>query len=256
MTPSAIVPVENLIFEPYASILCYPHADPPEVESRIMELTTLGVNALEFTGDSLGKKVAMPAVPVLGKGYSGIVVLAYVGPLRLALKIRKLNSCRDDFYHEAEMLQKANGLGVGPEFVAGSKNFLLSQHIGGGLLTNWLLIHKEKTICRRVVMDILEQCRRLDEAGLNHGELSTASGHLLMDTMDNPFIIDFETASIHRTATNVTAVSQYLFIGNNVIHSLIQEIMGDMDKGRIIKALQNYKRERTRSSFNALLQLL
>ena len=49
-----------------------------------------------------------------------------------------------DFKHEAEMLQKANAIGVGPKFIAVSNNFLLSQLIDGDLLEDWLETHKRK----------------------------------------------------------------------------------------------------------------
>ena len=98
--------------------------------------------------------------------------------------MRRLDADRVDLTHEAEMLKKANAVGVGPKFVAVSNNFLLSQLIDGDLLATWLETHKEKGIMRKVLVDILEQCWRLDEAGLDHGELSKAPRHLLVDQAD------------------------------------------------------------------------
>jgi len=248
------VPIENLVNEPYASILCYPRAEPLEAESRILELKELGIAALEFSG--YGTVLIMPKMlPVLGKGFAGVVVVAYNGTEHLALKMRRHDSNRDSFYHEAEMLQKANEAGVGPAFKAVTKNFLLSQLIDGGLLTTWLISHKKKTAVRRVVEDILEQCWRLDAAGINHGELSHACRHILMDKKENPYIVDFEAASIRRGASNVTAVGQYLFVGNSATQKMIREVLVEKDTNHFIDALKNYKKERTRSRFEALLKL-
>ncbi|MDR0318417.1 MAG: hypothetical protein LBI09_00065, partial [Nitrososphaerota archaeon] len=72
MKPSVKLPIENLAKEPYATILCYPHTKPVEIDNRISELKNLGVNMVEFTGNSLAANV-----PVIGKGYVGIVILAY-----------------------------------------------------------------------------------------------------------------------------------------------------------------------------------
>jgi putative serine/threonine protein kinase len=46
--------------------------------------------------------------------------------------------------HEAEMLKKANSVGVGPKLLGVSKNFLLMQFIDGKLLPEWLETCKEK----------------------------------------------------------------------------------------------------------------
>jgi putative serine/threonine protein kinase len=153
------------------------------------------------------------------------------------------------------MLQKANSAGVGPKFSAVTKNFLLSQLIDGNLVANWLEAHKDKTEYRRVLGDILEQCWRLDEAGLDHGELSKAPRHLLVDKAGAPFIVDFETASVHRHASNVTAVCQYLFAGDSVVPRLVWEVLGEKNRNQIIDVLRDYKKNRSRSRFEGLLKV-
>jgi putative serine/threonine protein kinase len=242
------IPLENLTEAPYASILCYPHAKPLEVASRILELKDIGVTDVEFSGNGSAANV-----PVLGKGYVGIVIIAYVGQEQLALKMRRLDSGRADFFHEAKMLQKANTLGVGPTFVSVTKNFLLSQFIDGDFLADWLVNHKEKIAFCKVVADILEQCWRLDEAGLDHGELSKAPKHLLIDKIGKPFIVDFETASIQRKVANITSICQYLFVGNSVVPKLIWEVLGEKNRNQIVEILREYKKERTRNRFETLL---
>jgi putative serine/threonine protein kinase len=249
--PPAKISLENLTEEPYASILCYPHANPLEVQNRILELKELGVEALEFTGEGSAANV-----PVIGKGYVGIVVAAHVqGGEQLALKMRRLDGGRDNFFHEANMLQKANTLNVGPKFVAVTKNFLLSQFIDGNFLAEWLDAHKEKTAFRNALLNILEQCWRLDEAGLDHGELSKAPRHLLMDKTCKPFIVDFETASIQRKAANVTSVCQYLFVGNGIVPRLVWEVLGEKNINQIVEVLRSYKKDRNRACFETLLRI-
>ncbi|MGD6933574.1 MAG: serine/threonine protein kinase [Candidatus Bathyarchaeia archaeon] len=250
MSKSTIVPIAELQNMPYASVVCYPRAKHIEVQGRIEELRQLGVESVEFTGTG-----SAFTLQVLGKGFVGIVVVAYVDRKRFALKMRRVDGGREDFLHEAEMLQKANAVGVGPKFVAVTRNFLLSQLIDGDLLANWLGAHKEKTEFRRVLGDILEQCWRLDEAGLDHGELSKAPRHLLMTQKGEPFIVDFETASTQRHASNVTAVCQYLFAGNSIVPKLVWEVLGEKDRYQIIDALKDYKKNRSRNSFEALLKV-
>jgi len=249
MKPPAKLPVENLTEEPYATILCYPHAKPLEVVHRISELKTLGVHTVEFTGNGSAANV-----PVIGKGYVGIVIIAHTNMGQFALKMRRLDSGRENFFHEAEMLQKANTVKVGPAFVAVTENFLLSHFINGDFLANWLESHKTKAAFHRVISDILEQCWDLDVVGLDHGELSKAPRHLLVDKLGKPFIVDFETASVHRRVANVTSVCQHLFVGNNIIPRLVWDTLGEKNREHIINILQAYKKERSRKNFETLLQ--
>ncbi len=250
MKPPIKLPIERLVEEPYASILCYPHARLLELENRIAELRALGVEAVEFSGSGSASNV-----PVLGKGYVGIVVIAYVQGERYALKMRRLDADRADLTMEAEMLKKANAAHVGPKFIAVSNNFLLSQLVDGDLLAKWLEAHRDKDMMRKVLVDILEQGWRLDEAGLDHGELSKAPRHLLVDHADVPFIVDFETASVNRRVANVTSVCQYLFAGNSQVPKLIAEVFGQKDRLAVIEVLRRYKHNRVRQNFEALLQI-
>lgn len=249
MKPPKIVPLENLGSEPYASVLCYPRANPAEIQKRIEELRKHAVSALEFTG-----KTNASNIPVLGKGYVGVVVAAHVKGQKAALKMRRIDADRVDFKHEAEMLQKANAVGVGPKFIAESNNFLLSQLIDGDLLEDWLETPKEKVLVRKVLVDIMEQCWRLDEAGLDHGELSKAPKHLLVDKMDKPFIVDFETASVVRKVINVTSVCQFFFMGNSRAAKMLGAVFGEKQKSDLIATLKNFKRNSNRESFEGLLE--
>ena len=250
LKPPKIVPVENLIEEPYASIICYPRATPIETQQRIEEIRRHGVSAVEFAG-----KTNASNIPVLGKGYVGVVVVAYKNEKKVALKMRRIDADRQDFTHEAEMLQKANAIGVGPKFIAASTNFLLSHLIDGDLLEDWLETPKDKELIHKVLVNILEQCWRMDEAGLDHGEISKAPKHLLMDKADKPFIVDFETASIMRRAINVTSVCQFLFMGNSRAAKMLDEIFGKKNKLDLIAALKNFKKNQNRRNFEGLLKL-
>jgi len=217
------------------------------MKSRIQELKVLGVEALEFSG-----KATAANIPVLGKGYVGVVVVAHMCGQRVALKMRRIDADRPDFEHEAKMLQKANAIGVGPKFIAISNNFLLSELIDGDLLEDWLEIHRDKGLIRKVLVNVLEQCWRLDEAGLDHGEISKAPKHLLVDKENKPYIVDFETASIVRRVINVTSVCQFLFMGNSRAAKMLGELFGVKEKSELILALRYFKKNENRENFERL----
>ncbi len=250
MKPPAVVPIEELNTEPYASIVCYPRVSALEMDERLAELQKLGVQALEFNG-----KPSAFSVPVLGKGYVGIVVISYVGGKKFALKMQRVDSDRESLMREAELLQLANSVCVGPKFVGATKHFLLMDLIDGGLLEEWLQTHNDKAEVVAVLEDILEQCWRLDQIGLDHGELSKAPKHLLLNLQGKPFMVDFETASTTRNASNVTSVCQYLFRGQSEACKKITLTLGKRGETKLVEALRSYRKSRTRKDFDDLKKL-
>lgn len=246
-----VVPVEQLAQEPYASVLCFPKPREAELESRIEELQKLGVTAVEFSGNANAFGVR---VPLLGKGFVGMVVIAHLNGQRVALKILRMDADRPDLLHEARMLSKTNTVNVGPKLVGASKNFLLTQLIDGDHLPNWLKTHTEKALVQKVLGEVLEQCWQLDEAGLDHGELSKAPKHVIIDHNYEPWLIDFETASDSRKPANVTAICNFLFSGSGEVARTIAEILGERNKEEIVEALKSYRKGRSRANFEAILR--
>jgi putative serine/threonine protein kinase len=244
------VPTEKLNAEPYASVLCYPRASEAELESRLEEVRGHGVTAVEFAGGASAFNV-----PVLGKGFVGIVVTARLGGERVALKIRRVDADRAGLEHEAHMLVKANSVQVGPKLIGVSKNFLLMQLVEGWLLPEWLSEHTEKRLVRCVLNDVLEQCWRLDSVGLDHGELSKAPKHIIIDKQQTPFLVDFETASVDRKPANVTSVCQFLFTSHGAVAKAVAEVFGEVNREEAIGALRRYKNERSRENFNRVLRV-
>jgi len=252
LQPVQTVSLKQLRDKRYAIILSYPKYDPRETSKRIGELKRLGVKALEFTGEKTAFNV-----PVLGKGCVGIVVAARMNNTRVALKIRRVDADRMGMQHEADMLRLANRVGVGPRLIATSENFLLMEFIEGTLLPKWIEKIKGKGTRKRirhVLRNILEQCRQLDLVGLDHGELSRAPKHVIMDAEDRAHIVDFETASFMRRMSNVTSICQFLFLGSQLAKTL-RRMLGEIDKEVLIAALRDYKMERTNQNFIKILQV-
>jgi putative serine/threonine protein kinase len=246
-----IVPIEKLKEEPYASVLCFPKPREAELQSRLEELKSHDVTALEFSGKA--SAYGIPA-PLLGKGYVGIVVIAYLKGQRVALKILRVDADRPDLLHEAQMLAKANTVNVGPKLFRASKSFLLTQFIDGDLLPVWLENHEEKTLVQEVLCEVLENCYRLDQIGLDHGELSKAPKHVIINQQHKPFFVDFETASDARKPANVSAICHFLFTSVGEVGRAIAGTLGERNREEIIKAMREYKKSRTREKFETVLQ--
>ena len=222
------------------------------MKKRLKELKRLGVNAVEFTGDKMAFDV-----PVLGKGCVGIAVIAHTDRGKVALKIRRVDADRAGMQYEAQMLKRANAIHVGPTLLDATGNFLLMEFVEGTLFPQWVEALTGRGTRYRVhivLRSILEQCWRLDEAGLDHGELSRAPKHIIIDKNDCPRLVDFETASVNRRVSNVTSICQYLFIGSQAAKRIKRKV-GGVDSKELINALRNYKQDRTRKSFEKILRV-
>jgi len=252
MQSEKVTSVKQLRDQKYASVLCYPKYDSEEATKRIEQLKRLGVKAIHFTGQKKAFDLS-----VLGRGHVGIVVVASTKTGPAALKIRRLDADRKGMQHEAEMLTKANSVGIGPRLIATERDFLLMEFINGSLLPDWAANIKgrgTRNRIRSVLSDILEQCYRLDHAGLDHGELSRAPKHIIIDTLEKPRIVDFETASIMRRTSNVTSISQYLFMMSQLAR-ILRRKLGDINQEVLVAALRRYKHDPARQSFEAILKV-
>jgi putative serine/threonine protein kinase len=247
-----VVPLDALEKEGYARIICYPKVDEEELGRRLAEMRQLGVEALRFEGE---KKV--DNVQVLGKGYVGIVVLAKTRSGTVALKIRRTDSGRTGMTHEAEILQKANSVDVGPKLLGYSENLLMMEFVDGTPFPRWIKDLGEtkdtRPIAQGVLKEILEQCWRLDKIGVDHGELSNAPKHIIVRDNFEVCILDFETASVRRKVSNVTSVCHYLFMRGLVAETIRKKVL-DVKTDSLLEALKVYKENRTRNHLERILK--
>lgn len=236
---------------PYSDILGFPRANKKQLELRIKELQKLKINSVCFEGASLIGKLH-----VLGKGYVGIVVLAKQNQNKVALKIRRTDSQRDGMKNEAKLLEIANKAKTGPKVIKSSKNFLVMEYLDGQKIFDWIRQLDGKGASeklKKAVKKVLEDCYRLDKLGLDHGELSSISKHVIIGKKTT--LIDFESASTNRRVSNVTAACQAIFIGSG-ISKMVKKICKIPPKPKMIKMLRIYKNEQTRKSFDDVLKIL
>lgn len=247
------IPVNALNMESHSHVICYPAPKPTDFQHRLKELQILEVDEVEFSGS---RKISNLAV--LGKGSIGIVVVAYRMSQKVALKIRRVDAGRGTMQHEAEMLRRANEIGVGPRLLGVTANFLAMEYIEGTLLPEWIEALEGKDVksrLRRVLRSVLEQTWKLDQGGLDHGELSHAPKHIIVSRANAPCLVDFETASLSRRVSNVTSLVQYLFIGSPV-SAAIKKRLPSINQDNLMRALLTYKKAKTRENYGQLLRIL
>ncbi|HVX02625.1 MAG TPA: RIO1 family regulatory kinase/ATPase [Nitrososphaera sp.] len=235
-----------------AKVLTYPSGDDKEYTARLAELESLGVTAV-FAGG----RTVIGGTNIAGKGCVGLVVRAKVRGMATAtcaLKVRRTDANRPDMLDEVKYHRIANSAGVGPRLVGHSNNFILMEFVQGVTIAEWA---HDKTIdsakASAVARSVLEQCYALDRAGLDHGELSHADKHVIVDDTQAT-IIDFESASTRRKASNVSAAGQSLLVSGAIADAL-EQVLSSCDREATIGALRKYKHGQSRENFDAILAL-
>jgi putative serine/threonine protein kinase len=201
-------------------------------------------------------KSTINGMGIEGKGGVGLVFRARIGRRICAVKIRRTDADRNAMDAEAGFQARANAAGVGPRIEGHSKNLIVMEFADGQSIVDWIRSASARTV-RSVTRSVLQQCYGLDTIGLDHGELSRLHRHVIVTgrSKPDPFIIDFESASMTRKTANVTSACQALFLYGSVA-SHVRKILGDPDTDNVIGALREYKKWRTNPSFGRLLNLL
>ena len=247
----SFVKISKITEPPYSDIWVYPKGTRAQVKSRIKELKALGVESISFQGE-----LQVGTISILGKGYVGVVVLGKIGRKKVAVKIRRNDSPRKNLKKEAELLGITNQTNVGPKLVNFSKNFLVMEYLEGKKIGDLVVSLKKKgssSQLKPVIKKILEDCYSLDRIGLDHGELSNITKHVIVGRKIT--VIDFESSSTDRKVSNVTSATQALYIGSG-ISKIVGCIYKIPKKEKMISVLRKYKQEQTRDSFERLLDIL
>lgn len=238
-------------------LITYPHYSEYEYKARITEMESLGVTSIILgTGNTIVNNTR-----VVGKGCVGIVVKAKLGREQVcALKIRRTDSDRETMDNESYFHRLANSAGVGPSIKEHTKNLIAMEFVGGKTIIDWITANNnnnnktKKSNLYAIATAILEQCFSLDLAGLDHGELSRLTRHVIVS--EKPYIIDFESASTTRKTGNVTAAAQSIFLYGLVADGVRKILGSNIDREKVIHALKTYKHSHTRANFDAVLNVL
>jgi len=248
----SFISIKKFSEKPYSNILGYPKATDRQIKSRINELEKLKIKSICLAGPTTLGNLA-----ILGKGYVGVVVIAKKGNKEVALKIRRTDSQRKNMKNESELLKLVNSIQVGPKMIDVSKNFLVMEYLEGKKFIEWIDSLKGTGSAKKLkttIKNVLEDCYRLDQIGLDHGELSNISKHVIVGK-EKSSIIDFESSSTMRKPSNVTSITQAFFIGSG-ISKKTQKIFKIPSKEKIIQALKLYKQEKSQENFEQLLKNL
>ncbi|MCS7142032.1 MAG: hypothetical protein NZ888_07620 [Candidatus Nitrosocaldus sp.] len=203
-----LIPVEQLLREPFIKIVGYPHCSVEDAREKVREMDMLGVK-----GILLGGRSVVDGLRVLGKGCTSIVVKALLDRCSdgdggdgvcsgrsedrgtdhhgaiVALKIMRSDSGRASMEHEARMLTIANGVGVGPRLVAYGSKVLVMELVDGMHMMELVRrggMEGSNSSNSSMVRDACT-CRIMDGSG-NGFRISIRS--VLLDVLEQCFLLD------------------------------------------------------------------
>ena len=130
------------------------------------------------------------------------------------------------------------------------------EYAKGLYFKDWIKMLKgkgRKEKVRRMIKDILEQCFRLDKVGLDHGELSNIEKHIIVG--EKAWIIDFESASMNRKASNLTKVTQYFVVGSPISNT-VRRMLKIESLDEVFQALREYKKSKSKENFGNVLKVM
>jgi len=174
-----------------------------------------------------------------------------------ALKIRRTDANRPDMEQEVRITSMVNRLGIGPTVYDHSKDFILMRLLDYVELEEWLRGLRgqgTREAARTMVHSILNQCRKLDIMGVDHGQLSNLRKHAVV-AEGVPWIVDFESAGTSRKPKNVTTAAQYLFIGGRLSPRL-RRVLGIRDVSPLLKLLSDYKGDISDYTYSKIIDVL
>lgn len=230
-------------------ILGYPIATPELLTARRMELANYNLTKILHEGTA-----AIANQSILGIGYVGVVVLVERAGQKLALKIRRTNIDKKSLVEEAHCLRRANTVAIAPQVMQWSQNFILMEYIAGERFFDWLqraALNLTTTEVWPVVADLLEQSFRLDQLGLDRGDMNCVTNDVLLRA-GQPVLLDFSRGSGDRRPQNVTALVQGLFWGSAMARYLTP-FFPHCTRAILTPLLRSYKHQRSRANFDAIL---
>ncbi len=186
---------------------------------------------LQERRDKFLKENSLKEIEKIARGHSAFIYLVENSKgKKLVLKIERDDSPRVDFVEkESTHLEKANLAGIGPKFISSDKECrcILREFVDGIHLSDFIFSNPSKKDLKKVIDSVLEQARKMDEIGLDHGQLAGRGRNILVTKDLKPVIIDFEKASQNRKCGNLNQLKSFLFMNpNSTIAKKVKEILG------------------------------
>lgn len=166
--------------------------------------------------DEYLSKNKLKSIEKISKGWTSYIYLVKNSKgKKFILKVLREKSTRTNMVEkESENLKLANSVGVGPKLIKfdNGNGVVQMEFIEGESFKDWIFetyVSQKKLFS--FLKELLSQGKKLDEIGLDHGQLAGKGSNILV-RKNKPVIIDFEKASSKRKTGNFNQLKSFLFI--------------------------------------------
>lgn len=192
------------------------------------------------------EKKGISDVKKFSEGNRGVIYLGILNGRKVAVKAkRKDSAARGAISNEAKWLKILNRKGIGPKLVRSSNDYFVYEFVEGKFIMDYLSsCSREKAVA--VIKKILQQCRKLDELGVNKEEMLRPFRHVIISN-GKPVMIDFERCKKTKKPKNVTQFCQFLIGGRS--NELLRQEGVNISREKLLAAAKNYKNLQTSNNF-------
>ena len=189
----------------------------------------------------------------LTKGHRGLV---FRGSFRGKAVVAKLQrhdvAVKKAIANEAKALKLVNKAGIGPKLLLSGKDWFVAEFVAGQPLVEFVSRAKKGQL-KKVLLALLAQCYKLDRLGLQKEEMHRPYKHIIV-RRGLPVLLDFERTHKMQKPKNVTQLCQFLSSAWMAGQLSAKGIA--LEPAAIRAAAREYKRERSRASFDMIVNLV
>ncbi len=198
------------------------------------------------------EKMKFKKIRKLAKGHRGIIYTAIWKNKKVAIKAKRPDSAaRGRMENEAKWLKILNKKGIAPKILFSKRDFFVYEFVEGNFILDFAEKNKKERI-KKVLLDVLSQCRTLDKMHVTKEEMHHPIKHVIVGK--KTVLIDFERAHYEEFPKNVTQFCQFLISGN--FNSLLGKKGIIIEKEKIIPLLRKYKNNQSGDNFKKILKLV
>jgi putative serine/threonine protein kinase len=198
---------------------------------------------------------------VFNEGKRGIVYISTINKKQYLIKQRKPESTSPGtIKNEYEYNKKLNEIGVGPNiyYYDEERDFLIRDFVDGIKIEDWVKEQENKdsfkTDLKKLLMDILNQARKMDLKKINKQELTNPHKDILITNQNIPIIIDFERCRFTNKPKNVTQFLQYLT--RPFMAKTLNKVNIALSKDEIIVLGELYKQDLSEKQYLNIVSIL
>lgn len=192
-------------------------------------------------------------VSLFNHGKHGKIYTAEYRGKKVAIKTALTQQFETHIQNEAKMLKLVNKKGIGPRFVFSTPQYFVYNFVEGNFILDFLP-KANKSVAKKIIKNILLQCRTLDKIKLTKQEMTRPIKHIIVTKSKKPVMIDFERCRHSQRPKNVTQFCQFI-ISPQVARDIEKKGIR-LDRNGIIEACRHYKKLPSEKNFKRIEKLI